>query len=99
MIEFKLKFKLKAQLRIEEITHCLRTGELGIPTNPENRSPSPEPEYDTMGKRLNTREARVRKKLDEERHKLVIEMLKINPDYKPPADYKYVILVKIKNLF
>jgi len=76
------------QLRIEEITRRLRTGELGIPANPEERSPSPEPEYDTMGKRLNTRDARVRKKLEEERHQLVIDMIKINPEYKPPADYK-----------
>jgi splicing factor 1 len=83
-----LIFSFKAQLRIEEITRCLRTGELGIPANPECRSPSPEPEYDTMGKRLNTREARVRKKLEEERHKLVLEMIKLNADYKPPADYK-----------
>ena len=75
-------------MRIEEITLGLRTGELGIPTNPEMRSPSPEPEYDSMGKRLNTREVRVRKKLEEERHKLVIEMIKMNPDYKPPPDYK-----------
>ena len=66
----------------------MRTGELGIPVNQEDRSPSPEPEYDQMGKRLNTREVRVRKKLDEERHKLVLEMLKLNADYKPPADYK-----------
>jgi splicing factor 1 len=62
---------------------------LGIPINAENRSPSPEPEYDSMGKRLNTRDARVRKKLEEERHKLIIGMIKINPEYKPPFDYKY----------
>jgi splicing factor 1 len=71
---------------------------LGIPTNAENRSPSPEPEYDTMGKRLNTRDARVRKKLEEERHKLIIDMIKINPEYKPPFDYKYLIGVKSKKI-
>lgn len=77
------------QLRIEEITRMLRTGELGIPTNPENRSPSPEPIYDSQGKRQNTREVRMRAKLEAERHKLVLEMFKFNADYKPPADYKY----------
>ncbi len=66
---------------------------MGISANPEERSPSPEPEYDTMGKRLNTRDARVRKKLEEERHQLVIDMIKVNPEYKPPADYKYLIRV------
>jgi splicing factor 1 len=66
----------------------LRTGELGIPASAEDRSPSPEPVYDNAGKRLNTREVRTRAKLEGERHKLVIEMFKYNPDYKPPADYK-----------
>lgn len=69
----------------------LRSGELGIPTNPENRSPSPEPIYDSAGKRLNTREVRMRAKLDSERHKLITEMLKLNPQYMPPADYKVCI--------
>ena len=90
---FKINFALflLAQLRIEEITRMLRTGELGIPGNIEDRSPSPEPVYDNQGKRLNTREVRTRAKLDAERHKLVLEMLKLNPEYKPPADYKYLI--------
>ena len=39
---------------------------------------------------MNTREYRTRKRLEEERHKLVQEMTEINPDYKPPADYKLV---------
>jgi splicing factor 1 len=66
----------------------LRTGELGIPKNQEDRSPSPEPIYDSMGKRLNTRDVRTRAKLETERHKHIVEMLKLNPEYKPPADYK-----------
>lgn len=81
-----------AQLKIEEITRMLRTGELGIPDNPDERSPSPEPIYNTEGKRLNTREFRVRKKLEEERHNLIQEALTLNEDYKPPADYKPPII-------
>lgn len=54
------------------------------------RSPSPEPIYDHNGKRLNTREYRTRKKLEEERHIAVQEALTVNPEYKPPADYKCV---------
>jgi len=77
-----------AQLKIEEITRMLRTGELGIPENPDERSPSPEPIYNTEGKRLNTREFRIRKKLEEERHSLIQEAMSLNEDYKPPADYK-----------
>ena len=101
----------------------LRTGELGIPDNPDERfvshknpaiwiflpevwfcnmqvflflqirSPSPEPIYNSEGKRLNTREFRVRKKLEEERHVLIQEAQILNEDYKPPADYKYVVVV------
>ena len=57
------------------------------------RSPSPEPIYNSEGKRLNTREFRVRKKLEEERHVLIQEALILNEDYKPPADYKLVMFV------
>lgn len=76
------------QLRIEQISRMLRTGELGISSNPEERSPSPEPIYDSQGKRLNTREVRQRNKLESERHKYVLEMFKLNAEYKPPPDYK-----------
>ncbi|XKL67001.1 hypothetical protein PGB90_010421 [Kerria lacca] len=76
------------QLQIEEVSRKLRTGDLGIPANPEERSPSPEPIYSFDGKRLNTREYRTRKRLEEERHNLIGRMIKINPEFKPPADYK-----------
>ena len=52
------------------------------------RSPSPEPIYDLQGKRFNTREVRARRKIEDQRHQLVTEILTIAPDYKPPADYR-----------
>lgn len=52
------------------------------------RSPSPEPIYNHEGKRLNTREYRMRKKLEEDRHKMIQDAITMNPEYKPPADYK-----------
>lgn len=55
------------------------------------RSPSPEPIYSSDGKRLNTREFRTRKKLEEQRHELICKMQRMNPEFKPPADYKYDI--------
>ncbi|EAA06131.5 AGAP000049-PA, partial [Anopheles gambiae str. PEST] len=76
------------QLQIEEISRKLRTGDLMIPQNPEERSPSPEPIYSSDGKRLNTREFRTRKKLEEQRHQLIQRMQSLNPDFKPPSDYK-----------
>ncbi|CAF3405393.1 unnamed protein product [Rotaria sp. Silwood1] len=51
-------------------------------------SPSPEPIYDQQGKRQNTREVRARRKIEEQRHQLVTELLVLNPEYKAPADYK-----------
>ena len=41
------------------------------------------------GKRLNTREMRTRQKLEQQRHKAVMELQKLNPNYKPPPDYRY----------
>ncbi|KAL3310207.1 Splicing factor 1 [Cichlidogyrus casuarinus] len=76
------------QLQIEDYTRRLRTGDLGIPAKPEDRSPSPEPVYDQTGKRLNTREYRTRKRMEEDRHALIQRLTEMNPDYKPPADYR-----------
>jgi len=52
------------------------------------RSPSPEPVYNHEGKRTNTREVRTRKKLESERHRLVQKLLAVNPQYRPPYDYR-----------
>ena len=49
---------------------------------------SPEPVYGADGKRVNTREYRYRKKLDDERHKLVEKAIKHVAGFKPPLDYK-----------
>ena len=73
-------------VRIEEISQKLRIDDV-IPTDAE-RSPSPPPQYDNFGKRVNTREARYRKKLEDERHLLVEDAIKMIPDYHPPSDYR-----------
>lgn len=72
--------------RIEEITQKMRLNDV-VPAEAE-RSPSPTPQYDNMGKRINTRDVRYRKTLESERHKLVQKALKLIPNYKPPADYR-----------
>ncbi|VDO01396.1 unnamed protein product [Rodentolepis nana] len=76
------------QLQIEDLTRRLKTGDLGISANPEDRSPSPEPVYSSDGKRLNTREYRTRKTMEENRHNFIQQMLELNPEYKPPIDYR-----------
>ncbi|KAI8371419.1 uncharacterized protein BYT42DRAFT_580185 [Radiomyces spectabilis] len=73
-------------IRLEEINRKLRMGDYMPPER--ERSPSPEPIYDAQGKRVNTREARYRKKLEDERHRLVDTAMKTIPNFKPPADYK-----------
>jgi len=51
------------------------------------RSPSPPPKYDAQGKRTNTREVRMRESLTDQRGKLIEELIKVNPNFQPPADY------------
>ncbi|KAJ3126168.1 hypothetical protein HK098_007800 [Nowakowskiella sp. JEL0407] len=72
--------------RIEEIGIKLRTGNVVPPDG--QRSPSPEPTYGADGKRNNTRDMRYRKKLEDERHKLVEQAARTIPNFRPPPDYK-----------
>ena len=87
------------RLRIEEVTHKLQTPVVDVEDSTVRRSPSPEPVYDTNGKRTNTREQRVKNKLTKERVSLINEAVKINPTFKPPADYKPIQQKKRKKLF
>ncbi|CAN9163465.1 unnamed protein product [Alternaria alternata] len=73
-------------LRIEEITQKLKINDV-VPADGD-RSPSPPPQYDNFGRRVNTREFRYRKRLEDERHKLVEKAMKTLPNYHPPADYR-----------
>ena len=52
-----------------------------------NRPPSPPPKYDSNGKRINTREVRMREELMENRAKIIEELMKINPQYAAPVDF------------
>ncbi|KAJ1727107.1 hypothetical protein LPJ61_004759 [Coemansia biformis] len=75
-----------AVLRIDEITRRLKTGDVVPPDG--QRSPSPPPKYNSEGKRTNTREHRYRRKLEEERMRLVEEQLRRDPGYRPPSDFR-----------
>jgi len=91
-------------LRIEEISQKLRINDVvpadgdryvvvlchhstAINTD-RSSSPSPPPQYDNLGRRVNTREYRYRKRLEEERHKLIEKAMKVIPNYHPPSDYR-----------
>lgn len=62
--------------------------------NPDELSPSPEPIYDTQGRRLNTREVRYKEKLEEERNRLLTEILELDPNFKIPANWKKPVYKK-----
>ncbi|KAK4684112.1 splicing factor 1, partial [Tremellales sp. Uapishka_1] len=90
-------------VRLEEINRKLRTGDVVPRDGQRQvqpfvlewkqkltscfRSPSPPPQYDAYGRRANTREVRYRKKLEEERNKLVDRAMKSDPNFRPPADF------------
>jgi splicing factor 1 len=52
-----------------------------------HRSASPPPTYDAHGRRTNTREVRYRKKLEDERIRLVDRAMKNDPNFRPPVEY------------
>ncbi|KAL9120791.1 MAG: hypothetical protein Q9187_002656 [Circinaria calcarea] len=73
-------------LRIQEISEKLRINDV-VPADGD-RSPSPPPQYDNFGRRVNTREYRYRKRLEDERHKQIEKAMKVIPNYHPPSDYR-----------
>lgn len=74
--------------RLQEISRILQSG-VQLDDRPEgNRSPSPEPIYDNFGIRINTREFRARERLNRERQEIISQIIKRNPAFKPPADYR-----------
>ncbi|KAJ7949567.1 branchpoint-bridging protein [Quillaja saponaria] len=74
--------------RLLEISRMMQSG-LPLDDRPEGaRSPSPEPIYDNMGIRINTREYRARERLQKERTEIISQIIKRNPAFKPPADYR-----------
>lgn len=71
-------------VRLEEINRKLRTGDFIPP--PGQRSPSPPPQYDAYGRRTNTVDLRYKKKLEDERIKLIDRAMKADPNFRPPMD-------------
>ncbi|KAI9295394.1 hypothetical protein K502DRAFT_349058 [Neoconidiobolus thromboides FSU 785] len=72
--------------KIEEINIKLRSGVIILPN--ERRSPSPEPLFNAEGKQVNTREIRYRKRLEEERQRLIEQAVSEDPNFKPPIELK-----------
>ncbi|KAI1214222.1 eukaryotic type KH-domain (KH-domain type I) [Annulohypoxylon truncatum] len=72
--------------RIKEITQTLNVDDVAL-ANYRRRSPSPEPLYDSSGKRINTHYRLYRESLKKERHTLIQTVMRTIPNYHPPQDY------------
>eukprot|EP00268_Persea_americana_P068715 TRINITY_DN9628_c0_g1_i1.p1 TRINITY_DN9628_c0_g1~~TRINITY_DN9628_c0_g1_i1.p1 ORF type:complete len:796 (-),score=157.62 TRINITY_DN9628_c0_g1_i1:821-3208(-) len=85
-------------IRLVEITEKLRGSKVLDDRPEEERSPSPPPEYNNLGIRINPREARLRKKLIEEKQgiisRLILKTLKPPSDQKPKFCKKLYVPVK-----
>ena len=77
------------RLQIQDCSTRLQRTDLGIPENPRDRSPSPEPIYNNQGVRINTRIDRTKNKLINQRNNAITKLKEIDPDYQPPSAYKY----------
>ncbi|KAK9851334.1 hypothetical protein WJX84_006342 [Apatococcus fuscideae] len=73
--------------QLNECNRKILNNELDILPEGE-RSPSPEPIYDRNGQRQNTREVRSKDKLMNRRSELIEELIKNDPTYRPPNDYR-----------
>ena len=84
------------ELKVElfEINSKLQRPELHDDCPKEDRSPSPEPVYDYLGNRKNTREVRLREKLIKKRQCIISRLIEKNSTFKPAADYKPPKLIK-----
>ena len=77
------------QMAIHESTRNLARPDLGIPPNPKDRSPSPEPIYNSSGIRINTRKDRMSQKWVNQRNNAITRLKDLDPTYQPPSQYKY----------
>jgi hypothetical protein len=69
--------------KLGEINQRLMRGDLVDNSIPEwERSPSPEPTYDRMGNRTNTREVRAREKMQQQRIEVIEELIAKCPTYR-----------------
>lgn len=73
--------------RLDDLNKKQQTGFMEVP-DPEIRSPSPEPIYDQMGKRINTLEQRIKNEMIMEKNTLIEECQRMNIGFMTPYDWK-----------
>jgi splicing factor 1 len=80
--------QVQLKIRLDDIQRKLSQEDCGVgEEDPAKRSPSPAPEYDSLGNRTNTREKRTRTKLMGERNDIIERYQKLNPLYRPPQEF------------
>lgn len=84
--------RLKTEL--VEINSKLQSSDLKDDRPEEDRSPSPEPIFNNLGIRINTREVRLRRRLSDERARIISKLVKKNPTFKSPKKPKLTKLFK-----
>lgn len=82
------------KVRLIEINSKLNSSEVQDDRPEGERSPSPEPVYNNLGIRVNTREVRFRTKLNQERQHIIAKLIKNNPVSETPAVNKPTKLFK-----
>lgn len=90
---------LQMRLRIDELTRLLLAAAGEQEAAVHFRPPSPPPEYDNRGRRVNTRAARAREALQLERQEWVQRASKRRPGFVPPAGYRAVSVKRQKKVF
>lgn len=68
--------------KLAEINSKLERSEVHDDRPEAERSPSPQPVYNNLGIRINTREVRLRNKLIQERQRIISKLMKKNPTFK-----------------
>ncbi|PSS33087.1 Branchpoint-bridging protein [Actinidia chinensis var. chinensis] len=84
----------KLKVRLSDINSKLLSPELHDDRPEKERSISPKPVYNNLGLRINTREVRLREKLIKQRQRVISKLIKKNPTFKAPPDYKPLKLFK-----
>lgn len=77
---------LSLTIRIEEMQQQLNSGRFS--SYLEDRTPDPPLQYDSSGRRINTKEFLMRQQVYRERNTAIWLLLKLCPDFRPPPDYR-----------
>merc|ERR1719193_880993 len=76
------------KLKLAQNAKKLHNIAAALEANPNELSPSPPPQYDSAGKRLNTKEIRLKLKLDTERNDIFTNILALDKNFKIPMGWR-----------